>query len=187
MIYKNRTLTFEEDKIYFVDEDLTFEVMMEWEAPIMEASANYVCENGGDILEIGFGMGISAGYIQGSSIKSHTIVECHPQVLEKAREWATDKPNVTIIEGEWFNIKDSLATYDGVFYDTYGESDWSLFSKNIESLVKPNAKVTWWNNNTNYTTIHDINGVVYEVINIDTPPENNYFNSNKYYLPKKQF
>jgi len=186
MIYKNRTLIFEEDKIYFTNGDLTLEVMMDWEAPIMEASANYVCENGGDILEIGFGMGISAGYIQGNSINSHTIVECHPQVLEKAKAWAADKPNVTIIEGEWFDVKDSLSTYDGVFYDTYGEDDWGLFSKNIESLVKPNAKVTWWNNNPNYTTIHDINGVVYEVIDIN-PPSNSYFNSNKYYLPKKEF
>lgn len=41
-----------------------------------------MCEGGGDILEIGFGMGISAGHIQANSITSHTIVENHPQVIE---------------------------------------------------------------------------------------------------------
>ena len=43
--------------------------MMDWEDPLMSASAAYICEGGGDILEIGFGMGISAGYIQSHTIK----------------------------------------------------------------------------------------------------------------------
>jgi hypothetical protein len=186
MAYKDKTLTFEEDKIYYSNSDITLEVMMDWESSIMEASADYVCSNGGDILEIGFGMGISAGYIQENSINSHTIVECHPQVLEKAREWAKDKPSVTIVEGEWFDVKDSLSTYDGVFYDTYGENDWSKFGSSIASLVNPGAKVTWWNNNPSATTIHDIDGVEYTIISVD-PPENSYFNSTTYYLPKKEF
>tara|TARA_R100001443_G_scaffold65222_1_gene74515 strand:+ start:1403 stop:1963 length:561 start_codon:yes stop_codon:yes gene_type:complete len=186
MSYKDETLIFEEDKIYYSTEGETFEVMMDWESSIMEASANYICSNGGDVLEIGFGMGISANYIQANSINSHTIVECHPQILEKAKTWAADKPNVTIIEGEWFDIKDSLSTYDGVFYDTFGENDWSKFGDNISSLVKTGTKVTWWNNNPNATTIHNINGVTYEIIYVD-PPSNNYFNSKKYYMPKKEY
>jgi hypothetical protein len=91
-----------------------------------------------------------------------------------------------IVEGEWFDIKHSLSTYDGVLYDTYGEDDWSLFGKNIDSLVKSGAKVTWWNNNPSATTIQDIDGVTYDIIDVD-PPSNSYFNSNKYYLPKKEF
>ena len=79
MSYIDKTLVFEEDKIYYTDEGTTFEVMMNWEDSIMKASADYVCENGGDILEIGFGMGISAGYIQANNINSHTIIENHPQ------------------------------------------------------------------------------------------------------------
>ena len=186
MAYKDETLIFENDKIYYSMGDEVLEVMMDWEDSIMKASADYVCSNGGDILEIGFGMGISANYIQANNINSHTIVECHPQILEKARDWAKDKSNVTIVEGEWFDIKDSLSTYDGIFYDTYGESDWSLFGGNVASLAKSGAKTTWWNNSSSATNIHNIDGVEYEVININ-PPSNSYFNSNKYYLPKKEF
>ena len=186
MAYKDETLVFEDDKVYYSTAGETFEVMMDWERPIMERCASYVCSNGGDILEIGFGMGISADYIQSHSINSHTIVECHPQILEKAKAWAEDKPNVIIIEGEWFNIKESLSTYDGVFYDTFGENDWSLFSNNIKSLVKSGAKVTWWNNIPSENTIHDIEVLNYEIINVD-PPVNSYFNSSKYYLPKKEY
>ena len=42
MAFKDRTLQFFDDRI--VDED-GIEVMMDWEAPIMEKSAEYVCHN----------------------------------------------------------------------------------------------------------------------------------------------
>ena len=32
------------------------EIMMDWETPLMKKHAEVVTENGGDILEIGFGM-----------------------------------------------------------------------------------------------------------------------------------
>ena len=186
MDYINRKLIFEDDKIYFSDEFGLFEVMMDWEDSIMKASANYICKNGGDILEIGFGMGISANHIQANDINSHTIVENNPQVIEKLKSWAQDNSNVIIVEGDWYQVKDSLSTYDGVFYDTYGEGDWTKFSEEISSLVKPSAKVTWWNNEPSTNSIQNIDGVDYESINIDPPP-NSYFNSNVYYMPKKQF
>ena len=80
------------------------------------------------ILEIGFGMGISAGYIQSQSISSHTIIENHPDVIPKAQEWASGKSNVTIITGSWYDVKDNLSTYDGIFYDTYGDTNMNNFS-----------------------------------------------------------
>jgi len=186
MAYIDKTLIFESNKIYYTDEGFELEVMMDWEDPIMKASADYVCGNGGDILEIGFGMGISAGYIQANSISSHTIVENHPQVIEKAKAWAADKPNVTIVEGDWYTVKGSLSTYDGVFYDTWGEDDWGKFATSIAALCKSGAKVTWWNNMPEANSIHNIDGVEYESISV-APDSNMYFTSNVYYLPKKVF
>ena len=65
MSYISSSLTFHSDKITtkmeeFGDEEII--IMMDWEHPAMSASAAYVTEGGGDILEIGFGMGISAGW-----------------------------------------------------------------------------------------------------------------------------
>ena len=57
--YLSSSLTFHSDKITI--NDTGAEVMMSWEDSLMSASAAYVTQNGGDILEIGFGMGISAG------------------------------------------------------------------------------------------------------------------------------
>ena len=186
MSYINKTLIFEENKIYYEDSGMTLEVMMDWEDDIMKTSANYICENGGDVLEIGFGMGISANYIQANNINSHTIVENHPQIIEKLKTWAQDKTNVNIVEGDWYDVKESLSTYDGIFYDTWGEEDWSKFAIVLPSLIKSGTKVTWWNNNTDESTIHNIDGVEYEVISVN-PPSNCYFNSSIYYLPKKEF
>jgi protein arginine N-methyltransferase 2 len=188
MNYINETLTFESDKIYYTDEVYgeDREVMMDWEASLMSASAVYICENGGDILEIGFGMGISANYIQSQPISSHTIIENHPQIITKAQEWASGKSNVTIISGSWYNVKDNLSTYDGIFYDTFGDENMNHFSSSLSNLTKSGTKVTWWNNNTNESNYYNIPNVTYTSINVN-PPSNSYFNSNIYYLPKKEF
>ena len=186
MNYTDRTLTFESDKIYYSDETTTFEVMMSWEDSLMSASAAYICEGGGDILEIGFGMGISAGYIQSQSISSHTIIENHPQIIEKANAWAVGKSNVTIVEGDWFTNKNSLLTYDGIFYDTYGDTNMNNFSSSLNSLTKAGAHVTWWNNNNSATNYYNIPNVTYQEISV-SPQTNGYFNSSTYYLPKRRF
>ena len=79
MNYLNQELVFEEDMIYFLDKSNNrHEVMMSWEDSLMKASADFICQNGGHILEIGFGMGISANYIQQNNRLSHTVVENHP-------------------------------------------------------------------------------------------------------------
>ena len=187
MTYTSQSLTFESDKIYFITpigEDR--EVMMDWEHVLMSSSAAYVTENGGDILEIGFGMGISAGYIQSHSILSHTIIENHPEIIAKAQTWAANKPNVSIITGSWYDVLDDLSTYDGIFYDTYGDTDIQFFTSSLLTLVNPGTKTTWWNNLPNSESVFDFDNIQYQEF-VVSPPENSYFNSSKYYLPKKQF
>ena len=128
MNYINTNLEFYDNKIVVEDTGSVWnsvEVMMDWEHPMMSGSAAYITENGGDILEIGFGMGIASGYIQSHSINSHIIVENHPQIIPKAVEWASNKSNVTIVSQSWYDVKDSIGTFDGIFYDTFGDDrDW---------------------------------------------------------------
>ena len=93
---------------------------------------------------------------------------------------------MTIITGSWYYVKDNLSTYDGIFYDTYGDTNMNNFSSSLSSLTKIGTKVTWWNNNINESNYYDIPNVNYQAININ-PPTNSYFNSSIYYLPKKEF
>ena len=188
MIYTSQSLEFSENKITYTDtiQDVEWEVMMDWEDTIMSASAAYVCEEGGDILEIGFGMAISATYIQSHTINSHTIIENHPDIIPKAQAWAADKSNVTIVEGSWHDVKDTLSTYDGLFMDTWGDQDMDKFSTVLPSLMKAGGKATWWNSMTGSENYYGISDVTYDVYDVN-PPLNSYFNYNQYYLPKKQF
>ena len=182
MGFKDEILTFEDTKIL---NEQGAEVMMSWEAPIMEKSAEFICHNSGDVLEIGFGMGICADYIQAQGVNSHTIVEIHPEIIEKLKVWANGKSNVTIVEGDWSSVN-GLSTYDGIFYDTWGDDSRNNFTTVLPTLTKPGCRATWWNNFTNTDDVFFIDGTTHEAISVN-PVDNMYFNSNTYYLPKKQF
>ncbi len=98
--------------------DGKFQVMMEWEKPYMIACIDAL-KPFGDVLEIGFGLGYSAEHIQSYHPKSHTIVEFHPEVAKRAREWARNFPHVTIVEDTWQNALQSLGLFDAIFFDDY--------------------------------------------------------------------
>jgi hypothetical protein len=103
--------------------DGKFQVMMEWEKPYMHACIDAL-KPFGDVLEVGFGCGYSATRIQHYHPKSHTIIEFHPVVAKKAREFAKHHPNVTIIEDTWQNALKHLNKFDTIFFDDYPlESD----------------------------------------------------------------
>ena len=186
--YLEKTLTFEDTKIYYTNDfGETVNVMMDWEAPMMSASAAYVCEGGGDILEIGFGMGMASNYIQSHSIDSHTICEVHPQIITKAQEWAVGKSNVTIVTGSWYSNIELLSTYDGVFWDAGFTSDFLHLSSSISSLVKSGARFTWFNSEYEADNCISISGSSYQEISVSPTSGNDYFDNNIYYMPKKQF
>ena len=179
MAFKDETLEFFDSKIVNSD---GAEVMMDWEAPIMEKSAEFICHNKGDILEIGFGMGICADYIQAQGVNSHTIVEIHPQIIEKLKIWANGKSNVTIIEGDWCTVN-TLSTYDGIFVDTYGDDNWSNVKSFVLNKSKNGAKITYWNNFDSGNNEHSFDSISFDSISI-SPNSNSYMNGNTYYMPK---
>ena len=191
--YLSSSIIFHNDKITTKLQetfgDMEIPVMMDWEDSLMSASAAYVTQNGGDILEIGFGMGISAGYIHSHSIDSHTIVENHPDIIPKAIEWASNKSNVTIISQSWYDVKDSLGKFDGVFYDTFEDENYKDFSSSLSTWTKSGTKVTFWNDDDSESNNHQIQ-TSYQQINI-TPPNSAsvYFRSGDtiYYMPIKEF
>ncbi|HKZ00293.1 MAG TPA: class I SAM-dependent methyltransferase [Rhabdochlamydiaceae bacterium] len=98
--------------------DGKFQVMMEWEKPYMQACIDAL-QPFGDVLEIGYGCGYSAARIQSYHPKSHTIIECDPEVARRARQFAGEHHNVVIIEDTWQKALDSLGIFDIVFFDDY--------------------------------------------------------------------
>jgi len=98
--------------------DDTFQVMMEWEKPYMKACVDAL-EPFGDVLEVGFGCGYSATFIQEYAPRSHTIIEYHPLVVEKAKAWAKNYKNITIIHDTWQEAIHKLGVFDTIFFDDY--------------------------------------------------------------------
>jgi guanidinoacetate N-methyltransferase len=101
------------------------QVMQAWERPVMRALARAAAESGGDVAEIGFGMGISATFLQESGIRSHTIVECHPDVLARLDAWRVQRPgaSITVVPCRWQDWAVEPASFDGVLFDTYPTSE----------------------------------------------------------------
>jgi ornithine decarboxylase len=57
-------------------------VMRDWEQDYMAALADVVTDAGGEILELGYGLGISAKAVQAHErVTKHVVVECHPDVV----------------------------------------------------------------------------------------------------------
>lgn len=185
---KQQNLVFENSYISFKSNHSndTRYVMMDWEQELMKEHARLVCHNKGDVLEFGFGMGISATYIQSHKSKSHTIIEIHPQIIKKARQWATNKSNVTIIEADWVECLDQLDKYDGIFFDTYNDNNYLQFGNIAKTLCKPGAHITWWNSVSKQENVYGFEDVTYTKYNVN-PPKNDYFNYKEYYLPLKVY
>lgn len=125
-----------------------FQVMMQWEKPYMEACIDAL-QPFGDVLEIGFGCGYSASHIQTYFPKSHTIVEFHPEVIQKAKRWASHYTNIHIVEDTWQKALSQLGVFDAIFFDDYPleseeqmlsltekEKESSLWVKSAEDLLQ---------------------------------------------------
>lgn len=112
------------------------QVMQDWEAPLMKAMADLVTERQGDVLEVGFGMGISASYIQAGQPKSHTIIECNREVMQAFGAWADRYRgrDIRLVQGRWQDVLDDLGTFDGVFFDTYPASEAEFEESVINSI-----------------------------------------------------
>jgi spermidine synthase len=178
--------TFLEDKI--LDEDGR-EIMMDWETSLMGEHAKIVTENGGDILEIGFGMNICADFIQEADIKSHTIIEIHDEVFERLQEWAKGKPNVIPIKGDWFDSIPKDKKYDGIMHDTWNEKNWPYFLNNVKTSLKPKGIVTFYNTDIEKTLRYNLKWGTLTVTKIKVnPPVKNmkhkYFRTKEYFVPK---
>lgn len=110
------------------------EIMEDWQVPIMRAMASKVTQTHGHVLEIGFGIGASATFIQEAGVKAHTIVECNDSVVERYKLWKENYPgkDIRLIHGLWQETTDQLEMYDGIFFHTYPLNE----SEYLENIVK---------------------------------------------------
>lgn len=103
------------------------EVMSDFQKPYMKVLANNATVNGGNILNIGFGLGLVDGFIQEKEgIDEHHIVELNQGVFDEAKKWRDkqkNRENIFLYLGNWedvlFQLKEKNICFDGVVYDAY--------------------------------------------------------------------
>lgn len=187
--YLAANLTFEDDRISWVHDGETLQVMMSWEQPIMAKMAELCVSAGDKVLECGFGMGILSDEIQARNPGHHTIVECHPEILIKARAWAADKTNVTIVEGDWLDLINAPGRFNAILMDTYVDDNLhKRFTWFCRNKGEHNCKVSWWNwsgKTTGAYMMLNWTDVTFTKVDGLNAPENDYYNRNDYYVPLK--
>ncbi|MDX1450880.1 MAG: class I SAM-dependent methyltransferase, partial [Acidimicrobiia bacterium] len=99
------------------DQDL----MEDWQIPVMRAMARLATASHGDVLEVGFGRGVSADFIQSAGVRSHTIVECNDAVVRRFDTWRDGHSDrdIRLLHGRWQDVTDQFGEYDAIFFHTY--------------------------------------------------------------------
>lgn len=139
------------DKAIILQDNTRSVVMEEGAKSLTEMYAHVVCQNRGDILDIGFGMGFSANKIY-ELADSYTCIEINPQIYQRAEIWAKDKKNVTIIFGDWIDILPRLGRkFDGIFMDTHHDPNYHMFESYSKFVAKEGSILSIFN----YTLIKD--------------------------------
>lgn len=113
------------------------EIMEDWQIPLMRAMAAVATESHGDLLEIGFGRGISASMIQEMGVQSHTIVECNETVIERFHRWKAGYPgrDIHLLEGRWQDVTEQFADYDAIFFHTYPLNEQEYLEQALNSAT----------------------------------------------------
>lgn len=128
-------------------------VMEDWEKGYMKLLAKIATQTGGNILEVGFGMGISASNIQNYKISKHTIIEANQAVYDKATAWRfRATAPVELLFGFWENITKNLSnnSFNGILFDTYPLTEAEIhknhfsFFKEAYRLLKPGGILTYY-------------------------------------------
>ena len=88
----------------------------------MAELARRAASNGGRVLEIGFGLGIAANFIQQHELREHWIIEANDTVFEALESWAaTARSPVQCVRGFWEAITPRFpdGIFDGILFDPY--------------------------------------------------------------------
>lgn len=133
------------DEYIVLKENTRSVVMAKGAKSITEIYSYIVCQNGGDVLDIGFGMGFSANKMS-ELADTYTCIEINPQIYETAKEWAKDKPNVEIIFGDWIDIIPTIKKkFDGIFFDTHNDINSHLSEEYAKLVSKEGTIFSHWN------------------------------------------
>lgn len=113
------------------------EIMEDWQIPVMQRMAEIVGKTQGDVLEIGFGRGISATFIQQCEVKSHSIIECNAAIRDRFEKWRQQYTgrDIRYLSGRWQEVIGQLGKYDAILLHTYPLNEQEYFAQVVQSVT----------------------------------------------------
>ena len=171
------------------DED----IMEDWQIPLMRRMAEIVTRRGGSVLEIGFGRGVSAEFIQSHQPDMHTIIEMSDAIVPRFETWRANHPerDIRLVHSRWEDAVSGLGTFDGVFFHTYpmNESEYieqvtrsvtnaAHFFETAARLLRPGGIFTYLTNEIDsFSRAHQrlllahFDRISLEVVRLQVPPD----------------
>ncbi|MEJ0073299.1 MAG: class I SAM-dependent methyltransferase [Candidatus Saccharibacteria bacterium] len=179
-------------------------VMEDWEQNYMDMLGSIATSGGGKVLELGYGLGLSAAAIQAHDIESHFVIECHPDVIRKAVtdfKVAIDMSKMHVYSGFWQDVTPTLASgiFDGILFDTYplreeeihGNHFW--FFKEAYRLLKPGGILTYYSDEALHIPPSHVQKLVdagfrrrdvsFQVCDVNPPADCEYWQANTIVAP----
>lgn len=201
--YEDVRDSWKEAKAYYTDNTLTIcnhPVMERWEENYMRALADVATRNEGIILEVGFGMGISATFIQRNSPEKHIIIEANKDVIAQARRFAAEAPShVILLEGFWEDVISQIEdnVIDGILFDTYPLCEEEIhtnhfpFFQEAHRILKKGGILTYYSDEIDsYSETHinrlneaGFNNIEKDICEITPPEECQYWKSKSLLVP----
>lgn len=145
-----------EAKAEFADGRLSIHghaVMEDWETPYMRRLAGIVARRGGTVLEVGFGMGISARHVQREFVGRHIVIEANRDVFRCLEEFAQRAPGLVVpVFGFWQDVLPTIEdeSVDGILFDTYPLNDQEVhcnhfpFFEHANRILKQGGVLTYY-------------------------------------------
>ncbi len=212
--YVQSRLEFLPDRIVVAhtdDDTPATQIMMAWERPLMERMAEVACMRRGHVLEVGFGMGISCSAVQALTPARHTIIEAHPEIIERAEAWAEEQrsaarscgrriPEICIVKGFWQDHINAASTgpggayhqyFDGISFDVFGGlAQREEFFSYLDTLLRAKGTATLWlgdDRDLPPTLIASLReqGFNYSLVRVSAipTPDCRYSQANDFYIP----
>ncbi len=177
-------------------------VMERWEEPYMRSLARIATSRGGSVLEVGFGLGLSAAFIQQGVITKHVIIEANRDVYQNALRFArTARLETIVYEGFWQDVVAHLAdeSFDGILFDTYPmtldevhcQHYW--FFKQACRLLKEGGVFTYYSDeaesfsSAHRQALHEAGfqdeSIAFEICRVDPPTDCEYWKAKTFLAP----
>jgi guanidinoacetate N-methyltransferase len=148
-----------------------FQMIQDWEEPLMRRMGRAVSDEGGHVLEIGYGLGISAEAVQSASPAMHVIIEANRETAEAARRRFAEevaRGRVQVLEGFWQDVLPNwpgglpLGRFTGVVFDPYPLSVQELRRPSFDffswaaRVLAPSGRFTYFSDEPNNISPHHL-------------------------------